>query len=125
MTTNSLHATPIRIAGVLNVVLGAAVVISGWLEFHQSVDSSPALSSLVIGSFIAICAAVRVFWPGRTLALSGANIALGFWTAASPWTYGYTTDVPRLDWMIGLGGAVIAVSVWGLYCTLSAERRTP
>src|SRR5689334_217427 len=114
MNVNSPHLTIIRIAGAMNVLLGAAVVASGWLEFHHSVDSSPALSSLIIGSFIVICAALRVIWPSKTLSLSGANIALGFWTAASPWTYGYTTDVARLDWMIGLGGGVIAVSVWGL-----------
>jgi hypothetical protein len=122
MTPIPVRSIGIRIASALNIVLGAAVVTSGWLEFHQSVDSSPALSCLVIGSFIVICAALRAMWPARTLALSGANIALGFWTAISPWTYGYTTDVHRLDWMIGLGGGVMAASVWGLYCMLSAER---
>ncbi|HEU4624274.1 MAG TPA: hypothetical protein VFS52_05900 [Steroidobacteraceae bacterium] len=118
----SFPSTTIRIASALNVLLGTAVLVSGWLEFHQSVDSSPALSALVIGSFIVICAALRAIWPARTLALSGANIALGFWTAASPWTYGYTTDIQRLDWMIGLGGAVMAVSIFGLYCMLRAEK---
>jgi hypothetical protein len=49
-------------------------------------------------------------------------MALGFWVAVSPWTYGYTTDLPRLIVMIALGVGVMAVSVGGLCCTLRAER---
>jgi hypothetical protein len=106
----------------MNLLLGAAVIAAGWMALGDSFDSSPALSSLVSGALIVVCAAWRALRPEKTFSLSGTNMALGFWVAVSPWTYGYTTDLPRLIVMIALGVGVMAVSVGGLCCTLRAER---
>jgi hypothetical protein len=108
----------------MNFLLGAAVIVAGWLTLGDSFDSSPALSSIVSGALIVACGAWRALQPEKTFTLSGTNMALGFWVAVSPWTYGYTTDIARLVSMIALGVGVMAVSVGGLCCTLRAERKT-
>jgi hypothetical protein len=122
MSSVHIRSIGIRIAGGMNFLLGGAVIAAGWLALGDSFDSSPALSSLVSGALIVLCSALRAMKPDRTFSLSGTNMALGFWVAVSPWTYGYTNDTTRLIWMIALGVGVMAVSVGGLCCTLRAER---
>ena len=80
---NSSHSMQIRIASGINVLLGAFLSGSPWLLNYASQESELTRNSVVIGALVVICAALRTVWPGAKAAVSGANIAFGFWTLIS------------------------------------------
>lgn len=117
-----IHLVSIRVTSGIILLLGFALIASGLLRWGTAVDSSPELGSIVIGTFVVICSTLCVSWPSRTSALSGANVVFGFWTTVSPWTYGYAQDLSRLELMIGIGLAIMALGAWAVRSTFIAQQ---
>jgi len=116
-----MHLTSIKITSVLALLLGLSLIVVGWLHLGTSVDSSSDLGSIVMGTFIVICSTLSVKWPAKTSAFNGANVVFGFWTAVSPWTYGYAHDLARLEPMVGIGMAVTVLGAWAVRSTFITQ----
>jgi hypothetical protein len=120
---NSSHSMQIRIASGINVLLGAFLSGSPWLLNYASQESDLTRNSVVIGALVVICAALRTVWPGAKAAVSGANIAFGFWTLISSWTFGRTVDQMYVWVSLALGLAIMGFAAWSGSATLAAERK--
>lgn len=120
---DSNHSMQVRIAGGINVLLGALLSASPWLLNYASQETDLTRNSLVIGGLVVICAALRTVWPGAKAAFSGANIAFGFWTLISSWTFGRTVDQMYVWISLALGVAIMGFATWSGNATLAAQRK--
>jgi hypothetical protein len=118
------RAAQVRIASGINVVLGLLLIASPWALGYVSTEiGSIVLNSVVVGALIVVCGVTRVAFPYRIEALSGANIALGFWTLISPLVYGYTMETTQLWSSILIGVAIMIFGVWSGSTTLRERDR--
>jgi hypothetical protein len=117
------HTAQIRIASGINVLLGAFLSASPWLLNYASQETDLTRNSVIIGALVVVCAALRTVWPSAKAAFSGANIAFGFWTLISSWTYGRTADQMYVWLSLALGVAIMGLAAWSGNATLAAQRR--
>jgi hypothetical protein len=96
---------------------------SPWLLNYASQETELTRNSVVIGGLIVICAALRTVWRGAKAAFSGANIAFGFWTLISFWTFGRTVDQMYVWISFVLGVAIMGFAAWSGNTTLAAQRK--
>lgn len=113
----------IRIASGINVLLGAFLSASPWVLNYVSQETDLTRNSVVIGVLVVICAALRTVWRGAGAAVSGANIAFGFWTLISSWTFGRTVDQMYVWTSLALGVAIMGFAAWSGNATLAAQRK--
>jgi hypothetical protein len=117
------HSMQVRIASGINVLLGGLLSASPWLLNYASQETDLTRNSVVVGGLVVICAALRAVWPGAMAAFSGANIAFGFWTLISSWTFGRTVDQTYVWISLALGVAIMGFAAWSGNATLAAQRR--
>jgi SPW repeat len=122
------RAAEVRVASGINVVLGLLLVALPWLMGYVSTEiGSIVINGVVVGSLIVVCGAIRVFSPLRIAALSGANIALGFWTLISPlvygYVYGYTLEARQMWSSIFIGLAIVLFGALSGSITLREQQR--
>jgi hypothetical protein len=100
--------------------LGLLLISSPWFlgDTHVGFDMSPTLSIVVGGALVAICSALQVSLPLRSVGLSGANVAFGFWTLTSPWVFGYNFDTVHTSFSAIIGASIILVGMWSGHATL-------
>jgi hypothetical protein len=120
---DSNHSMQVRIASGINVLLGALLSASPWLLNYASQETDLTRNSVVVGGLVVICAALRTVWPGAKAAFSGANIAFGFWTLISSWTFGRTVDQMYVWISLALGVAIMGFAAWSGNATLTAQRK--
>jgi len=120
---SSRASVQVRVASGLTLLLGLFLTGSPWLlgDFHVGFDMSPTLSVVVVGALVVICSVLRVSWPAQTAAVSGANIAFGFWTLTSPWVFGYGTDIIHVSVSVITGAAMILLEMLSYGATLREQ----
>jgi hypothetical protein len=121
--SNGDRSTQVRIASGINLLLGLFLISIPWLfgEIRVGYDTSPDLSCFVIGTFLTLSSALRVCSPHGLAGLSGANVAFGFWTLLSPWTYGYGTESVHTLISVIAGVAIVVFGTWSGCATLSEQ----
>jgi hypothetical protein len=110
MTPARTDAHPARGASSLAVVVGLWLFLSPWI-YGVSGNSSD-WNSWIIGALIVIFAAMRRSHPAVT-SLSWINSALGIWTFASPWVYGYVRGDGRFVNSLCIGIIVFCTAIVG------------
>ena len=86
MTPARVDAHPALGASSFAVLCGVWLFLSPWI--YGAAGSAIAWNSWIIGAAVVILAVLRRTHPAATR-LSWINSALGLWTFASPWIYGY------------------------------------
>lgn len=119
---NNDALTQVTLASGINVLLGALLITFPWLLSYASLESALMRNSVVVGAFIMICGALRVFWSRASAAWSGANIVFGFWTAISSWIYRFATSQSYMWSSVTVGVATILLAAWSGNVTLQARR---
>jgi len=115
------HPAQVRVASGMNVALGSFLIASPWLMGYASFDGDLTRNSLIVGSLVLICAALRAAWRRASTALSGANIAFGFWTVISPRTFGYAADSQWAWVSLLVGVAVMVLAAWSTTVTIRSQ----
>jgi hypothetical protein len=121
--SGSNYGIQIRIASGINVLLGGLLSASPWLLNYASQETDLTRNSVVIGGLVVMCAALRTVWPGAKAAFSGANVAFGFWTVISSWTFGRMVDQTYVWTSLALGVAIMGFAAWSGNATIAAERK--
>jgi len=115
--TGQHNSAGARLADGLNIGLGVWLIIAPWIYGfvrYGAGNADMTRSSVLVGVIIAICSAIRFAYPHRGTGPSGVSIVLGFWTAISPWMYGFTTDGAWLWTSVIIGIAVMALATWSV-----------
>lgn len=112
-----------RTASGTNILLGIWLIVSPW-TFDYS-GRSAVVGSVTVGALIALLAAIRLASLRNSAGLSGINLLLGFWTAASPWAYEYATSRGAMLDNIIVGILVAALAIWSAIATDADRRRAP
>jgi peptidoglycan/LPS O-acetylase OafA/YrhL len=123
MITNDFGAQ-VKLASGVNALLGLILIASPWLCGDAWQYHGITFNNIVTGAVIAICGAVRMYWPHRAVGLSVVNIGCGLWTLIALAAFGYDVH----PWHLWLNIIVsVALMVFGL-CSVSAklnESRSP
>ena len=115
-------AAQASIASSVNILLGIWLIASPWV-FDFS--GRPAvLSSVFLGVFIALLAAIRLATLHSSAALSGFNLLLALGTVAAPWELGYEANTGALVNDLIVGVLVAALAIWSASATVVAQRRS-
>lgn len=109
-----------RAASGIIILLGLWLIASAWVFDYSG--RSAVLNSVSVGALIAMLAALRVASLQCSVAVSGINILLGFWTIVSPWTTGYVANKPALANNIMVGVFVMALAIWSARATEAKAR---
>jgi hypothetical protein len=121
------RSTQVRVASGLNWLLGLLLIATPWVfgQIRVGYDTSPTVGCFVIGALLSVCGAIRFSWPHALPGLSEANVAFGFWTLVSPWTYGYAVQSPQALISVGVGIAAIGFGTWSVCATLREQYARP
>ena len=99
-----------RVCDVINLVLGAFLLVSPWIfGFASGVQSQNAIVCGVIIAVLSIAAlAAFAEWE------EWLNLVVGLWVLVSPWVLGFAnTTAMRVSVIVGLVVAVIAaIELW-------------
>ena len=117
------YAAQARTASGINILLGVWLTGSPWIFGY--IGTRAVLNSVIVGALIAILAASRFASLRDTAILSGVNLILALWTIASPWVYGYSTDVDAVRDNVLLGVAIATLASWSGSATFFGSRRPP
>lgn len=112
-----------RTASGLNIVLGLWLIGSPWVFDYGG--KSVALTSITVGTLIALLAAIRLASLHNSAGLSGINLLLAFWTTAAPWIYGYAINTGALWNNVVVGILVAVLAVLSAIATGADRRRRP
>jgi len=98
-----------KTASGINVLAGIWLFVSPWVYGAYTLQN--AWNNWIVGALIVILAAIRLSDPIRTNWASWINCALGIWTFASPWIYGYngSTDRSANSMVVGVIVFVLAI----------------
>lgn len=118
--TNANYTTQAKTASGINLVLGAWLVASAWIFIYAAAGA--AWNSVVIGALIFLIGVTRVSSLVGPL-LARVNAALGLWTIASPWVFGYPGEEPAKWNSVAVGIAVTLLALWSAKATVSRNRQ--
>ncbi|HEY4214873.1 MAG TPA: hypothetical protein VGM84_25575 [Steroidobacteraceae bacterium] len=121
MVRDGISERHVRIAGVLNVLLGGWLAAWPLLPEFPSHDGATHRCFLVIGLFLTVCGLGRIFWPRRLIGLSAANMAFGLWILLSPVTLGFLFNWPFAAESIATGLAIMSFAGWSVVESLDAQ----
>jgi hypothetical protein len=121
MTLFRDHAMQARTASGANALLGLWLIVSPLLLPFAAASMVSAWNSVAVGAVIATLGAIRAGSPRQYPSLSWINLALGAWTAMSPWVFGYLTGMQMWNGLF-VGLAIIALAVCSGSAT-EADRR--
>lgn len=104
----------VRLAGIANLLLG--VFLIRWpASLPVSSEGTPLERNfLIVGGLIAVCAAARVLFPQRYVALSVANLILGLWTLLSPVAFSSERTWQLAAESVAAGLALMAFAWWSI-----------
>ncbi|KAB2940955.1 MAG: SPW repeat protein [Hyphomicrobium sp.] len=93
----------------LNLVLGAALLVSPWVLGFAS-ETTPTWNAFIVGAIIAVLALAALFafqvWEEW---VSGA---LGAWLIIAPWVLGFGTHATALYTHVLIGIATLVLAYW-------------
>src|SRR5215472_6136327 len=110
MTPARTGIHPARGASFLAVLAGLWFFLSPWI--WGVYWNHTAWNSWIAGALIFIFAVSRMIHPGATI-LSWFNVALGVWTFASPWIFGYVDGTGRFVNSLCVGFIVFCTAIVG------------
>jgi type III secretory pathway component EscS len=125
------YAAQARTASGINILLGIWLIASPWIFGYTGtppvlIGGTPAvMNSVIVGAMIAILAASRLASLRDSAILSGVNLILALWTIASPWVYGYASNVGAVRDNVLLGVAIATLASWSGSATFFGPRRPP
>lgn len=96
-------------ASGINLLAGIWLFMSAWLYGAYTLPN--AWNSWIVGALIVILAAIRLSDPLKTIWASWTNCALGIWTFASPWIFGYHGSNDRAINSMVVGIIVFALAI--------------
>jgi hypothetical protein len=111
--------TRVKGASGINVVAGIWLFVSAWV--YGSYTLQNAWNNWIVGALIMILGAIRLSDPMKTIWASWINCALGIWTFASPWIYGYRGSTDRTINSMVVG---VVVFVLGIISATAVPRIT-
>ncbi|HEY4444891.1 MAG TPA: SPW repeat protein [Steroidobacteraceae bacterium] len=117
------YAAQARTASGINILLGIWLIVSPWIFGYSG--TSAVMNSVIIGALISILAASRLASLRDSAVLSGVNLILALWIIASPWVYGYTTNVGGVRDNVLLGVAMATLASWSGSATFFGPTRPP
>jgi hypothetical protein len=120
LTLTRNYAAQARIASGLNILLGIWLIASPWVFDYSGTPA--VMNSVMIGILIAILAASRLASLRDTASLSGVNLVLAVWTAASSWLFGYAQNVAGVRDNVIVGIVIAALAVWSGGATIADQR---
>jgi len=123
LTLTHDYAAQARTASGINILLGIWLIASPWIFGY--IGRPAVMNSVIVGALIAILAASRLASLRDSAILSGVNLILALWTIASPWVYGYASNVGAVRDNILLGVAIATLASWSGSATLFGPRRPP
>jgi hypothetical protein len=123
LTIRRDYAAQARTASGINILLGIWLVYSPWTYGYS--ETPAVLNSVIVGILIAMLAANRLASLRDTLSLSGINVILALWTIASPWVYGFSSNVGGAKDNVLLGVAIATLASWSGSATFFRSRRPP
>jgi SPW repeat len=94
---------------VLNLILGAFLLVSPWIFSFES--GAPTQNAVICGIIIAVLsiAALAAFTEWE----EWLNLIVGLWTLVSPWVLGFTGNAMTVHVIVGILVAVIAaIELW-------------
>ena len=96
----------------INFLLGWWLFVSPWI--YGASWNADAWNSWIVGSAIAILAAIRYGNRHSLVMLRWFTVLLGGWIFFSPWVYGYIDNIARLSNSLCVGVAVfvVAITAW-------------
>lgn len=111
----------VRLAGLANLLLG--VFLLRWpATMPGSLEDTPLERNfLIVGGLVAVCAAARVLFPQRYVALSVANLILGFWILLSPVVFSSERTWQLTAESVAAGVALMAFAWWSVSESLVAR----
>lgn len=115
------YAAQARTASGANMLLGIWLIVSPWVFYYSG--RSAVLSSVSVGTLIALLAVSRLASLHNSAALSGINLVLASWTVYSPWAYGYATNECALLDNVLVGILVAALAIWSATATDAEQRQ--
>jgi hypothetical protein len=110
MTLFRDHAMQARTASGVNTLLGLWLIFSPVVFPFAAGNSASAWNSEIVGALITVLGAARAFAPRQHPGLSWINLALGAWTAMSPWIFGYLLGAQMWNSLF-VGLVIIALAV--------------
>jgi hypothetical protein len=113
-----------RTASGINVLLGIWLVVSPWV-FHYSAMAPAMWSSVIVGGFIVVIAAIRLASWRDTAPFSWLNLFLALCTIASPWVYGYAANSGGVRDNVILGILIAALAIRSGGTSMAEERHPP
>jgi hypothetical protein len=121
MVTSDFDAQ-VKLASGVNALLGLILIVSPWLCEDAWQYHGITLNNIVTGAVIAICGAVRMFWPHRAVGLSVVNIGCGLWTLIALAAFGYDVNPWHLWLNIIVSVTLIVFGLWSVSAKLNASR---
>ena len=112
-----------RTASGINILLGIWLIDSPWIFDYSG--RSAVLSSVFVGSLIALFAAIRLASLHNSAALSGINLLLAIWTIISPWACDYADMVGAVANDIICGVLIAVLAIWSASATLADQHHGP
>lgn len=109
----------VRSASLLNVILGAWLIISPFILNYTS--SAARWDQVIIGIAVVVLAGIRTFMPSQRWLSSLVGLA-GLWAIIAPFILSYDRSVAY--WNQIIIGAVIALVAF-VNSSMSVERTTP
>lgn len=122
--STSTRAALARTASGIIVLLGIWLVVSPWV-FHYSAIPPAMWSSVIVGAFIAVSAAIRLGSWRDTAPFSLLNLFLALCAIASPWVYGYAANMGGVTDNVILGVLIASLAVRSGGLSIAEERHPP
>jgi hypothetical protein len=117
-------AAQARTASGINILLGIWLLVSPWVFGYHAIPTA-LFNSVIVGAAIAILAVNRFESPGSKTVLSWVNLALALWTIASPWVYGYASNLGALRDNVVLGIVIGALAIWSGSASTAGHKHSP
>ncbi len=110
MTSTSLmKSEKIKTTSTINLLAGIWLFVSAWVYGAYTMPN--AWNNWIVGALIVIFAIIRLASPPLMSWVSWINCALGMWTFASPWVYGYTGNTGRFANSLIVGVIVFFLAI--------------
>lgn len=111
----------VRIAGMMNFLLGA--LLSAWprVILLPPVDAALERYFAVAGTLIALCGAGSALLPRRTLLLSAGSLVMGLCILLSPIVFQFEMTWPMMAATASAGLVVMMLSWWSVSETLEVR----
>jgi hypothetical protein len=122
LTLTRDYAAQARTASGINILLGIWLIASPWVFDYSG---GPSVNSVFVGALVAILAASRLASLRSSTGLSAINLILALWTIASPWVFGYSTNVGAVRNNLLLGIAIATLAGWSGSATFFGQHHPP